>query len=162
MLTSAKRQAGRLWSAESGFSLLEISVVLVIVAIIVAIATPGYRQWQARSELKAAATEISSTMALSRMAAMNRNQRVTVTVNVVSGRVQLGTGGVIAPATMGQYVTAVNPDPSTVQFSSLGIRAGGPAGANQLVTLTNSQGLTYSVAVTPQGKVNWCPAASCS
>ena len=70
-----------------------------------------------------------------------------------------GSGAQVMPThTMLALVTGVTGGPIT--FSSLGVRVGGGAG-NQLITLTNNQALTYSIAVTPAGKSTWCPRATC-
>jgi hypothetical protein len=49
-----------------------------------------------------------------------------------------------------------------VQYNSRGMRVGGGAAANQLMTLTNSQGRVYSVVVAPSGKAKYCLTSSCS
>ena len=137
--------------------------VAAIITIGAALAVPSYQQWISRYQLKQATTEIHSELSLSRMAAMNRNTTVTAALAVVGGRVTAtftdGNGAqVMPPATMQNQVTLVAGGP--VQFNSFGLRVGGGA-VNQTVTITNSQGLTYSIAVTPAGKVSWCPKATC-
>lgn len=158
----AKRSKSR-WSAEAGFTLVELMTVATIITIGAALAVPSYQQWIARYQLKQAATEINSEFSMSRMAAMSRNTNVIVTLAVVGSRVQAqfndASGAqVMPPATMQSQVTGVAGGP--VMFSSLGLRVGGGAG-NQTVTVTNSQGLTYSIRITPAGRMNWCPQATC-
>ena len=137
--------------------------VAAIITIGTAMAVPTYQQWIARYQLRQAATEISSEFSLSRMAAMNRNTAVTVTLAVTSGWVTAtfidGAGTqVMPPHTMMNQVTGVGGGP--VVFNSLGLRVGGGAG-NQTVTLTNNQNRSYSIRITPAGKVNWCPQPTC-
>ena len=137
--------------------------VAAIITIGTAMAVPSYQQWIARYQLKQATTELNSELSLSRMAAMNRNTTVTVSLAVATGKVTAtitdGTGAqVMPPATMQNQVTGVAGGP--IVFNSLGLRVGGGAG-NQTVTVTNNNGLTYSIRVTPAGKVNWCPQATC-
>ena len=158
----AKRSKSR-WSAEAGFTLVELMTVAAIITIGTALAVPSYQQWIARYQVKQAATEINSELSLSRMAAMNRNTTVTVALSMVGGRVTAtftdGTGAqVIPPHVMMNQVTAVGGGP--VVFNSLGLRVGGGA-VNQTVTVTNNQNLTYSIRITPAGKVSWCPQATC-
>ena len=100
---------------------------------------------------------------MARLSAMNRNRSVTVTAAILNNRVTAtfidGSGAQVMPThTMLALVTGVTGGPIT--FSSLGVRVGGGAG-NQLITLTNNQALTYSIAVTPAGKSTWCPRATC-
>jgi len=158
----AKKSKSR-WSAEAGFTLVELMTVAAVITIGTALAVPNYLQWIARYQLKQASTEISSDLSLSRMAAMNRNTNVIVALAVTGGRVTAtftdGAGAqVMPPATMPNRVTGVAGGP--VVFNSLGLRVGGGAG-NQTVTVTNSQNLTYSIRITPAGKMNWCPQAAC-
>jgi prepilin-type N-terminal cleavage/methylation domain-containing protein len=148
---------------EAGFTLVELMTVAAVITIGTAIAVPSYQQWIARYQLKQATTEINSELSLSRMAAMNRNTTVTVSLAVAGGKVSAtftdGTGAqVMPPAAMQNQVTGVAGGP--IVFNSLGLRVGGGAG-NQTVTVTNKNGLTYSIRVTPAGKVNWCPQATC-
>ena len=144
--------------SEAGFSLIELMIAIVIMIIGTVIAVPAYNDWAARADLRQAASEVHSVLTLGRVAAMNRNNGVIVTLAMVAGNVQIDTGGVMPSSTMGNNVTGFAGGP--IQFSSLGLRVGGGAG-NQLITLANSRGLTYSVVVTPGGKVSWCPQPVC-
>lgn len=138
-------------------------VVVGIIAFSAAVAVPNYLQWNATSQLKQATTELQGELNLARVSAMNRNRSVTVALAVVNNRVtavfnDASGAQVMPPHTMLPLVTGVTGGPIT--FSSLGVRVGG-GGGNQLVTLTNSRALTYSIAVTPIGKSTWCPQATC-
>lgn len=144
--------------AEAGLTLPELTIIMVIMALGTAMATPVYLDWAARADLRQGAAELASTLSYARMAAMNRNQMTQVSLALSGGQVQISTGGLMKPQTLGDSVTAFAGGP--VQFTSLGLRFGGGAG-NQLITLTNRRGETYSVRVTPAGKSNWCPQAAC-
>lgn len=139
-------------------TLPELTIVLGIVAIGTMLATPVYTDWAARSALRQGIVELTSTLSYARMAAMNRNQTAQVSLALVGGRVQISTNGIQPAQSLDRYVTAFTGGP--VQFSSLGLRLGGGAG-DQLLTLSNRQGQTYSVRVTPAGKMDWCPKAAC-
>ena len=148
---------------QAGFTITELMVIVGIIALATALAVPNYSRWNTTSQLKQAATELQGELNLARLAAMNRNRSVTVTAAIVNGRVTAtfidGSGAqVMPPHTMLPLVNGVTGGPIT--FGSLGIRVGGGAG-NQLITLTNTQALTYSIAVTPAGKSTWCPRATC-
>ena len=138
-------------------------VIVGIIALGTALAVPNYVRWNATAQLKQATTEVQGELNLARLSAMNRNRSVTVTATIVNNRVTVtfidGSGAqVMPPHTMLGLVTGVTGGP--IVFSSLGVRVGGGAG-NQLITMTNSQALTYSIAVTPTGKSTWCANATC-
>ena len=149
--------------SQRGFTLLEMMVVTTIIGIGAALAVPSYTQWNARYQLRQAVTEINSQLTLARMAAMNRNTSVNVTVSVVNGRVTIAatdvSGAQVLPAqSMMVHVTNVVGGP--VQFNSLGVRFGGGAG-NQTLTVRNDQGLIYSITITRGGKTTWCASPTC-
>ena len=150
---------------DGGFTLMEVMIVIAIIGLTTALAVPNYIDWNARYQLRQAATEIQGQLSIARISAMSRNSVVTVNLVLNSGTVQVSAGDAsgasVIPATqMMGTVTGLNPGPASVAFSPLGTRSGGGAG-NQQISISNSRGLSYSVRVTPRGKVNWCPAATC-
>jgi len=142
---------------QKGFTLIEVMIAVAIVGILAMVAVPNYLQWNARYQLKQATTELAGSLSLARMAAMNRNLAVTATLALVSGRVNVDFGGALAPIVLPQTVVGFTGGP-TIQFTQQGLSG---AAANVPVMLTSQQGTTYSVVVTPAGKVNWCAHATC-
>lgn len=168
-------QNQRLMKPAHGFTMIELMVVVAIVGIIVTLVVPIYTQWHARTQLRQAITEINNDMALARMAAMNRNQSVTVSVTLASSRVSVATadvsGSQVLPSkTMYVHVIGASsipaPTPSTnpimVTFSPRGLRTSATGTATQLITLSNTYGVQYSIGVAQSGKAKWCPAAVCT
>ena len=150
---------------QGGFTLIEMMIVVAIVGVTSAIAVPSYIDWHARYQLRQAATEIQNQLSVARISAMSRNSVVNVSLVLSGGKVQVSAGDAsgtsVIPATqMMSTVTGLNPAPTAVAFSPLGIRSGGGAG-NQQIGISNNRGLSYSVRITPRGKVSWCPAATC-
>jgi prepilin-type N-terminal cleavage/methylation domain-containing protein len=148
-----------------GFTLIELMIVVAIVGVTSALAVPSYIDWHARYQLRQAATEIQNQLSVARISAMSRNSVVNVSLVLSGGKVQVSAGDAsgasVIPATqMMGTVTGLNPAPTAVAFSPLGIRSGGGAG-NQQIGISNNRGLSYSVRITPRGKVSWCPAATC-
>lgn len=146
-----------------GFTLVELMVVSGVISLAAAIAVPSYLQWNAKYQLKQAVIEVTSQLAVSRIAAMNRNTTVGTQVTVASG--QLAIAAIDAAGTpVFQQTTSVphvsNMGPTTVQFNSLGLRSGGGAG-DLVMTVDNDKGLRYSIRVTPGGKSSWCPKSTC-
>ena len=142
---------------QRGFTLIEVMIGVAIVGILAMVAIPNYSQWNARYQLKQGTTELAGSLNLARMAAMNRNLAVTATLALVSGKVNVDFGGALAPILLPQSIIAFTGGP-TIQFTQQ--RLSGIA-ATQTVTLVSQQGTTYSVVVTPAGKVNWCAKTTC-
>jgi prepilin-type N-terminal cleavage/methylation domain-containing protein len=169
---------------QAGFSLLEIMIVVAIIGVVSAIAVPSYVRWNARYELRQATSELQSSLLLARMSAKNRNTPVTATfIKAADGTYSATFGVGLAPMNFPRsvtggsmiLVTGLGPPPTTavtdfasssagtlgtIMFSQQGVRVAGGVGT-QTVTLQSAQGVTYSVAVAPSGKVNWCTKASC-
>jgi Tfp pilus assembly protein FimT len=145
--------------------MIEMAIVVAIIGVTSALAVPSYINWNARQQLRQAATEIQNQLSLARISAMSRNSVVNVSFVLSGGKVQFSAGdasgvSVIPTTEMMSAVTGLNPAPTAVAFSPLGIRSGGGTG-NQQIMISNNQGLSYSIRVTPRGKVSWCPAAAC-
>ena len=169
---------------EGGFTLIEIMIVVAIIGVVSAIAVPSYVQWNARYQLRQAASDLQTNLLLARMSAKNRNTAMTATlIKAADGTYSATFGGTLAPITFPKsvtggsmiLVTGLGPPPTTnvtdfaasspgilgtIMFSQQGVRVAGGVGT-QTVTLQSAQGVTYSVAVAPSGKVNWCTMASC-
>jgi type II secretion system protein H len=150
---------------ESGFTLIEVMIVVAILGIAASIGVPNYLEWNARNQLRQAVSEIQSQLVLARLVAMNRNSPVSVTLAVTAGRVQFSAvdaslSQVIQPIQMMSTVIGLSPAPASVAFSPLGTRSGGGT-TNQLIVISNNRGLSYSVQITPRGKVKWCAASTC-
>lgn len=154
-------------ASDAGFTLLELMVVIAIVGIAVALAIPNYLIWNARAQLRQATTDLHANLSLARIAAMNRNASVTMTLATISGgQYQASFGGAISPIILPASVTAtILPVGSTqtVTFGSLGLRMSDLGSSVQTITLANNQNaaLVYSIGINTGGKVRWCPSSTC-
>ncbi len=149
--------------SESGFTLIELMIIVVIIGIGARLAVPEFLQWHARTQLRQATSEIATQLTLARMAAMNRNRNVDATVQAVSGVVNVSavvngtsTAAIQARNFTGQ-ANGVAGGPVTVSFSSLGIRTSGGT-ATQTFGICNRNGQQYSIQVIPAGRVSWSVA----
>ncbi len=157
MSVSSYHQQSSAVRCQRGFTLIEVMIAVAIVGILAMVAVPNYLQWNARYQLKQGTTELAGSLNLARMAAMNRNLAVTVTLALVSGRVNVDFGGALAPIVLPQAIVGFTGGP-TVQFTRQGLSG---STASVPLTLVSQQGTVYSVVVTPSGKVNWCAHATC-
>ena len=148
---------------ESGFTLIEVMIVVAIIGIAAALAIPNYVEWKSQHDLREAVSEFSSNLNLARVVAMNRNRQATVTIQVGGGGLinVSGTAGgtpIFSPQTLSSSVTGLPGGTANVLFSSMGLSA---AAANQVIQLVNTRGVVYSVLVMPSGKVTWCAQSTC-
>jgi len=148
----------------AGFTLIELLVAVAIVALGASLAAPEFLSWYSKTQLRQATSEIASQLTMARMAAMNRNRSVDVTIQVASGGVNIlaiASGGttVIPTKTLANRVTAVTGSPVTVSFSSLGVKTSGGT-ATQTFGVCDINKQQYSVQIIPAGRVNWSPAAT--
>ena len=145
---------------QGGFTLLEVMVVVAIIGIGAAIAAPEFVQWNARTQLRQATSEIASQLTMARMAAMNRNRAIDVTIQATSGVVNIsavvsGGSGTVIPATSFMHsVRSVTGGPVTVSFSSLGVKTSAGTGT-QTFGVCDAKNVQYSVTIIPTGRVNW-------
>jgi type IV fimbrial biogenesis protein FimT len=70
---------------KDGFTLIELIVVIVVLGIVAAIATPGFVRWLPDYRIKAAARELYSNFQLARMAAVRNNSNGVITFNQAIG-----------------------------------------------------------------------------
>ena len=141
-----------------GFTLIEIMVALGVLSVAVALAVPNFTLWHVQSQLRQATAEIATQLTLARMAAMNRNRSVDVTVQTSGGAVHISavssTGAVINDKSFPSRVASVVGSPVTVSFSSMGLRTSGGTGT-QTIGVCDTYKRQYSVTIIPAGKVNW-------
>lgn len=164
--------------ASSGFSIIEMMIAIVIVAIAMAAAVPSYSSWIQNSHIRNAAESIQNGMQRARAEAVTRNVSVAFvlgggtfwTVSVV------GTGEVVETRPAAEVspnvsmtvfpapaVPAVDPPTSTITFGSLGtVVANTPASASitqidfDSTVLAAAESRDLRIAVGVGGGVRMC------
>ncbi len=77
---------------EAGFSLIELSIVLVLLGLIVAMGMPALQDWLERYRVRTAAQTLASDMQLQRMRAVSRNTAHTIVFDAAAGTYLLWEG----------------------------------------------------------------------
>lgn len=145
---------------QDGFTLIELMIVVVILTVSAALAVPDFMRWLVQSQLRQATSQIATQLTMARMAAMNRNRSVDVTVQTTGGAVHISAVSaasgavVINDQTFPAGVTSVVGSPVTVSFSSMGLRTTAGTGV-QTIGVCDRYNRQYSVTIAPTGKVNW-------
>lgn len=113
-----------------GFSLIELMVGVVIIAILASVGAPNLMNWIQNTQLRTAAETLSSGVQLARAEAVRRNTSVTFTLSDASSGWTVGCtvpSGVDCPPTIqsrsgteGTSKAVVGPIPASVTFSGLG------------------------------------------
>jgi prepilin-type N-terminal cleavage/methylation domain-containing protein len=151
----------RMARRQSGFSLIEMALVVAIVGILSVLATPMFLSYYQASQLRVAAEEVATFLNHGRQLGIKENVGVCVQITAAAMRYRIGNcGGAtwVGPGTDGagnvsvpQGVTlTTTADPV---FSYLG--AASPAAT---YTVTNTQtGATLRVFVSGSGRVSIAP-----
>jgi Tfp pilus assembly protein FimT len=98
MLIKSKRK--KLYCKQTGFSLMELCVIVAIICIIAAIGIPNFLGMRERYRLRASATDLLSTIKKAQTEALKRGKRVAVAIDTGAGTCTLfvddgsGAGGV--------------------------------------------------------------------
>ena len=93
-------------SREDGYSLIELSVVLLLLALVVLVGMPAMQDWLERYRVRTAAQSIASDLQLQRMRAVSRNTRFTLSFDQVNGTFTLFQGDPV-----NGYTDQISPEP---------------------------------------------------
>ena len=113
--------------AQRGFTLIELLVVMTLLAVMLGLGVPSFRNFIASQRVKSAAYELSTSMLLARSEAIKRNTSVTITPvtagDWTSGWSVVYTAGGTTTALQNANSTAgvaVTGAPATISFGPTG------------------------------------------
>lgn len=145
-------------ASQSGFTLIELAVVLVLIGILTGLAVPSMRSWTSRARLDGALNQLSGDIAFARMLAVRSGPNWSVTLDLLpAGQgyriLKRSPAGVIQEA---KRIDLVSEHPSSgivgmpmpLRFNSRGLLTG-----NETTTLTVwQQNLSGSLIVLRTGR----------
>jgi len=151
---------------EAGFSLIELTVVLVLLGLIVAVGMPALQDWLERYRVRTAAQGLAAEMQLQRMRAVSRNTAHTIVFNAANGTYTPWEGDPVnglvnqlsvVPVTLPFGVTFTDPVDDPIELSWSGnddVAVFHPDGSvntrlaqDDEITLTNSIGDSFRVVI---------------
>jgi type IV fimbrial biogenesis protein FimT len=138
--------SGRRCRGASGFTLVELMIVMVILGILLSVGLPAFSDFMRMQRVKNATFEVFSTLVYARSEAVSRNAAVTVTP--AGGTWASGwqvTAGVTVLRTQGAYPNITITGPNSITFNGNGrlaaavsgiqIEAPSQAGTERCITL---------------------------
>jgi len=145
----------------SGFTLIEVLMTMVVLAILVAIAVPTFSVWYPNYRLRSAAMDLYTNFQMTKSKAINNNREYAVVFNLGGGSYQIVSGGndgsissagdnvVEETITLSKYESGVNYGPGSAVNNWNGDAIGSSVtfGGNQEVFTgrgtANSNGTVY-------------------
>jgi type IV fimbrial biogenesis protein FimT len=143
----------------SGFTLIEMMIVIAIIAILTAIAAPNFSNYMIQRRLNGAARQVMSDLMWARMQAVSKNNNFKITFSGNSYTIENVATGETTPT------KDIRTDYYDVSFSDISnnpiFSPRGTASALATITLTNAGG-SKSVCVAITGRVKVVAGNSCS
>ncbi|QIB66356.1 GspH/FimT family pseudopilin [Kineobactrum salinum] len=159
-LPAAIVQSGRArripWAGEGGFTLVELMIGLVLLAVLLGLGIPSFQSLIANQRIRAISSDLRMTLNTARSEAVKRNRTITVTAQDGVDNLDWSKGWIVASPVAGdpsllshtQGVGAAISGPAQVQFSPSG-RVAIAGGAEWEIRIaggaTRSSCLTLSV-----------------
>ncbi|MEH6518574.1 MAG: GspH/FimT family pseudopilin [Halioglobus sp.] len=133
-----------------GFTLVELMITLIIAAILLAVAAPGFRSLIERNRLQSAGSNLYASLMLARSEALKRNQPIGVCKGTATASAASCTTSGTDGTWEGGWVVHLDPnnpstlDPNDVLATRLALKAGDTLRVVKTSSLsTKLNGLTY-------------------
>lgn len=123
----------------AGFSLPELMICLVLLAIAIGVGAPRLQALQRRQQLRQAAAALAGQLEAARTAALQSNRPCELSAQARELRASGGCGSPpLAPLTLAAPIRLATPT-SPFRFSAGGLLTGGPAQQELVLALTGQQ-----------------------
>lgn len=139
----------------TGFTLIELMIVVVLLAVFASIAIPSFTQFIANNRLQGAANELRSLLIAARTDAVTKRSPVTVTENNGTWNASQG-GAEVRSLSVPGSVTAT---PSANSFT---FNADGTASAVQIALSSSNASSTYTITTSLPGLIKMQRSSSSS
>ncbi len=141
---------GRTNTSQSGFTLVELMIVLVIASVLLSVAIPGFRDLLERNRLQSAASNLYTSLMLARSEALKRNQPIGVCKGTATTSAASCTTSGTDGAWEGGWVVHLDPnnpttlDPNDVLATRLALDSGDTIRVVRTSSVsTKINGITY-------------------
>jgi prepilin-type N-terminal cleavage/methylation domain-containing protein len=138
---------------EGAFTIIELMIVLMVVGVLAAFATPRLGRWLATTGIDAAAREIATELQLGKMRAISQNTRYRLSFNTENNTYQMqkdvtGTWQDVGNRKLLPTGVDLVHATATPTFQTLGTAPGGAT-----ITLRTAQGRMRTITVSFAGRV---------
>jgi prepilin-type N-terminal cleavage/methylation domain-containing protein len=132
-----------------GFTLIEAMIVVAILAIGMAIATPGLRGIGLRNAAKSEVRELKNILAKTRMDAVQRNESLTATVDITNNRCTVtdSGGATLSTINFNNVQLTASSDPLPIVWNSKGMTA------NSINIGITAKDASYTLVVSAAGNI---------
>ena len=128
-----------------GFSLIEMMIVIAILGIVLAIATPNFMAYRQNTNLKEATRELSSDIQYWKQKAVSENRRYQILLDEVANRYSILKEH---PAGSGNYVQLSVADPTLQDITK------SPADISTGIIILNQTFLDNAIIIQPRGTLS--------